>query len=116
MKAVALALAIASIPTALCAQKVMVYGSAGIGSCGSWAKDSKNSPVHDQREGWLLGFVSGYNWYAEDRSEDIKINEDGSAFIAWVDNYCSVRPLDPLVIAAKHLIEELRRRCGLSPN
>jgi hypothetical protein len=115
MKAVALALAIATIPTALGAQNVMVWGS-GIGSCGSWTKDSNNSPVHHQREGWLLGFVSGYNWYAEDRSEDIKINEDGSAFISWVDNYCSVRPLDPLVMAAKHLIEELRRRSGLSPN
>jgi hypothetical protein len=115
MKAFALALAIAIIPTALGAQNVMVWGS-GISSCGSWTKDSNNSPVHHQREGWLLGFVSGYNWYAEDRIEDIKIIEDGNALVAWVDNYCFARPLDPLVMAAKNLIEDLRRRNGLRPN
>src|SRR5271163_463744 len=111
MKTLLLALAIAGLPTAPNAQKVMIWGS-GYTSCGSWTKDANNGPVHYQREGWLLGFVSGYNWYAEDRGEDIKL-EDGNALVAWVDNYCSKRPLDNIAIAASHLIDELRRRNGL---
>jgi|SRR5271167_1739262 len=112
MKIISLALGILVpiISTTANAEGVMVWGS-GIVSCGSWTKEPKNTPARHQREGWLLGFLSGYNWYAV--NNQALLLEDGNAFITWVDNYCAAHPLGEIVSAASALIAELQRRNGL---
>jgi hypothetical protein len=114
MKTLSLALAIvvAVIPTTLSAQKITIWGY-GNNLCSSWTKDAKTELLHYQHEAWLLGFLSGYNWHSMGNpSGNVIRDEDSSALVAWVDNYCYAHPLDPIVLAADQLIDELRRRNG----
>ena len=59
---------------------------------------------------WLLGFVSGFNWYAPASGGDIGRGADVESLHAWIDQYCREHPLETLVFAAVMLIQELERR------
>jgi hypothetical protein len=91
------------------AQAVSIYNP-GTESCGSWASGQPEM-VKGLKVAWLLGFVSGYNWYrsAEDVTSDVH------GLVGWVDNYCVANPLDSIAKAAGRLIDELRRQRGLPP-
>jgi hypothetical protein len=102
---------LAAIGSASYGQGVMTFGD-GVSSCGRWAGERRGSPERALKETWLLGFVSGYNWYRRD--EDVR-PIDSDALIAWIDSYCSIHPLDLIAKAAGRLIDELRAERGLTP-
>jgi hypothetical protein len=95
------------MPTTLSAQ-VTIWGAGSV-SCGSWTKAAKNDLLRPDYIEWLLGFLSGYNWHALHTPSEAVSAADQNAVIGWIDNYCSNHPLDPLTVAADHLIYELRR-------
>ena len=114
MKTLSLALAIVVAVYTNYSQRAKDNGLGyGNNLCNSWTKDAKTELLHYQHEAWLLGFLSGYNWHSMGNpSGDVIRDEDTSALVAWVDNYCYAHPLDHIVLAADQLIDELRRRNG----
>ncbi len=104
--AVAFSVAVMVIPSA---HAVSIYNP-GTESCGSWTA-AQDSVTKGLKVAWLLGFVSGYNWYRT--GEDV--TSDPHGLVAWVDNYCLANPLDVIVKAAGRLVDKLRRQRGLVP-
>ena len=92
-------------------QKPVMVFSPGTISCGRWTTEPTNSPNRETRRAWLYGFVTAYNVYAPSGEGVSPV--DGAAMDAWVTNYCSVHPLEPLVGAAESLVAELMEQKGL---
>ncbi len=96
------ALAIALLlPQVSLSAGVSVWG-AGNESCGRWAA-VRNSDAHEAMKHWILGFLSGSNWRAQNQQA---IPPDADAVFAFVDKYCRNNPLHSLVLAGAALIEE----------
>jgi hypothetical protein len=84
------------------AEAVYVWGSGAV-SCGTWLEGKTDTWLRYQRLQWLLGYISAYNVYTT--SPQVRpIDAYGAA--AFVDRYCSNKPLHMLTRAAA-LIEEL---------
>jgi hypothetical protein len=85
-----------------------VRGS-GATSCGSWIKERKNGTASFDQN-WLLGFMSGYNHYKDDRTTKNGIfgSTDNEGIAAWMDNYCEKNPLSDQYSGVIEMIEELR--------
>ena len=91
---------------------VMIYAYPSADSCADWVLEREQPEGHGQRlQGWLLGFVSGYNAYGSS-SGNVANGGNGTALLAWVDNYCRANPLDVLPQAGMALVRELRSRKG----
>jgi hypothetical protein len=90
------------------------YIALGVGadSCGRWVAD-RRARNYDMviKEGWVTGYLSGYNRWsprsAPDR--DISGGTDAAGLFAWIDNYCAAHPLMPLAGAAESLVFTLRQ-------
>ena len=91
------------------AHAISIYNP-GTESCGSWTA-AQDSVPRGLKVAWLVGFVSGYNWYRP--GEDV--TSDPHGLVAWVDNYCLANPLDLIARAAGRLVDGLRRQRGLVP-
>lgn len=78
----------------------------GVSSCGSWTADRRevggNPVVTFGNHAWLLGFLSGVGYAGTDF--DPLRGLDAGAVSAWVDNYCAVRPLNDISIAAEAFV------------
>lgn len=85
---------------------VAVMG-AGANSCGTWTTEhqapSARSTADDE---WVLGYLTGVNSFGAG-SSNISGNIDNAGVLAWVTNYCTSHPLDPINIAASSLVFEL---------
>ena len=89
-----------AIPTA--AQIVLLSGI-GTSSCGKWL-DAKASPVaRAAYRNWVLGFVSGANWYTPGSQAKFP---DAEAAVAFMDNYCENNPLHIVGFGASALVQE----------
>lgn len=78
---------------------------AGVSSCGAWTADRRNrgaSEIADTE--WVLGFLSGIGYAGENMNPLEKMDSDGVG--AWIDNYCSSRPINTIVQAAKAFQKE----------
>jgi hypothetical protein len=62
-------------------------------------------------KGWVLGFVSGANVYA-DNPEIFSRQLDAPAIYAWIDNYCRSNPLESVYAASISLVRELLHRAN----
>jgi hypothetical protein len=64
--------------------------------CSTWteAHESSQSPLANDLESWVLGYVTGYS------------DTDNNALIAWISNYCQIYPSHPVATAASELILE----------
>jgi hypothetical protein len=92
-------------------QGVQVYGPMPSPSCGAWtAARTSRSGDTIAYEYWLMGFVSGRNWFEPSANGGVRSANDPQALEAWVDEYCKAHPLDNLVAASLKLVDELRRR------
>src|SRR6266446_9902039 len=91
------------------AQAASIYNP-GTESCGN-STAAQDGVARGLKVAWVLGFVSGYNWYRP--GEDV--TSDAHDLVAWVDNYCLANPLDVIAKAAGRLVDELRRQGGLAP-
>ena len=83
----------------------MVLG-AGTASCGEWtkARRQQNSAYFFS---WVLGYLSATNASVQEFTSDITATTDPEGLKAWIDNYCTQRPLDPLAKATGALVIEL---------
>lgn len=83
------------------AASYMLIGQ-GNQSCGTWtaARRERNALGHEQ---WVVGFLSGVG-YMGLTGGGLPYNPlrgvDADAVWAWIDNYCSARPLDRIKDAA----------------
>lgn len=103
----------ATIPQAAAAEKPLVatFGFPGAQSCGTWTASRTNPAANDLRdeilEGWVMGFVTGHNFYNESASmTGYGVSPD--ALFAWVDNYCAANPLENIITAAAELVKALK--------
>jgi len=100
------------LPATVQGRDVMVWG-AGQVSCGAWLETRKvPEPPGDHRlEGrrqWLLGYLTAYEEYARGGG-DILNGSDADGAFAWVDNWCSQHPLEPIFRAGFALVSELSK-------
>ena len=106
MMSLALLLAAAPAPENL----VQYYGFPGNDSCANWTENRDGRTSRNQvLEGWLLGFITGYNHYGSG-TRGLKQGGNATALLGWIDQYCEANPLDSLYAAALKLIDELERR------
>jgi len=102
-----LALALAASP----AQQWQYYGFPGNDSCGDWTAERKDPNRRGQTlQGWVLGYVSGRNRYAVGIDTHLGAGTSATSLLAWIDQYCTANPLDPISRAAHGLVAELERR------
>jgi hypothetical protein len=89
---------------------IQYYGFPGSDSCANWTENRKNRLSSNQvLEGWVLGFVTGYNQYG---ASDGGTTQGGNAtaILGWMDQYCAANPLDSVYWASTKLVSELKRR------
>ena len=112
-RAIMIAALAAGIPVTVHAQnkQFQYYGFPGNDSCGSWTDHRKNRD-NQILEGWVLGFVTGANFFGQ---HDGRLGEGlgATAMFAWVDQYCAANPLDSVLQASIKLIVELKKRRGI---
>jgi hypothetical protein len=84
-------------------QPVSVWGT-GQESCGKWLAERNNEVNRTIFHNWMLGFISGNNWYS--RTRQVR-PPDSDAVAAFVDQYCQNNPLHVMALAAAALVGEL---------
>jgi hypothetical protein len=81
-----------------------IYGY-GNTSCGAWtANRPKDSAGSAAAVSWVLGFVSGVGFVDKPLRKT-----DSAGMTAWIDQYCSKKPLDTLATAAGQMIFDLQK-------
>jgi hypothetical protein len=70
----------------------------------------RGTTAGNQMQFWLLGFVTGYNYFNPKSDGDIASGADSKTLIAWADRYCVEHPLDNHIQLGRALINELERR------
>jgi hypothetical protein len=84
------------------ARDVAVIGAGSV-SCGYWTEVRNDINLHHQLRQWVLGFISGANWYTEGRQA---IAQDQAAVVAFIDQYCKNNPLHALSYATAAVVQE----------
>jgi hypothetical protein len=86
----------------------MIFGQ-GLNSCGAWtrARQTKSFDAGLSAQ-WVAGYLSGMNM--ETAAPNALAGTDFSGLMAWIDNYCQSKPLDPIANATFMLMNELRAR------
>jgi len=111
MRAVcALVTALLLMPAAVAGKTINVRGE-GVAKCSAWVdahtRGTDRYPVQDS---WLLGFVNAVASMLDVPGvDDISAKFHNRDLVAWIDDYCSARPDEPLVRAADALMRELAR-------
>ena len=93
----------------LVANSSTTYGH-GTKSCGTWSKERKAESIESRYyEIWVLGFISGTGTILEvfRRTQE---KTDADAALAYIDKYCTERPLAPIGEASEVLILELSQQ------
>jgi len=85
-------------------QHMVGYGAGGP-SCGKWLAERKGTNWYTMGQ-WLLGWLTAAGYY---NVRGGLRETDSDAATAWVDNYCREHPLDNLVVAPGHLVDELSK-------
>jgi hypothetical protein len=89
----------------------MVLGP-GIISCGTWTGEDPIPLSHYQHQAWVLGFVTGFNFFGLQSDKDVSLGTDNEGITRWITQYCADHPLDTVAKAAVNLVAELQRRTG----
>jgi hypothetical protein len=89
----------------------MIHGP-GSQSCGRWLVDrSSGGAPATADEGWVLGFISGYNEFelgVKFRNwPDVADGSDAPGIFSWIDNYCTANPMGSLANATKEAINAM---------
>jgi hypothetical protein len=86
---------------------VTVYGSS---NCGQWI-----SGKTEWRRAWLLGFLSGLSSAEVRRGNPLSALSSAEEAYAWIDKYCSEKPLGEVSEGAVELFEELAVKAKTHP-
>jgi hypothetical protein len=96
------------------AQGYMRYGH-GNKSCGEWTQIQETGDASAVAQ-WVLGWISAAGYYAVakgiDNDSGNLVTIDSQAIVAWVDDYCTRKPLNTVAHAAEAAVKELARRAG----
>jgi len=85
-----------------------IMGSGNL-QCGQWLNDHReNNTSAAQSEMWIAGYLTAYNQFMH-KEQDVTAPYDGNFVLDWIDGYCRQQPGNPLILAARSLLEELRR-------
>lgn len=95
-------LAVLSLLSDAVAQKPVNIAGLGMGSCGTWT-EARRLNKSEGFEQWTLGFLTGVAAGAGGKFNPLN-GIDAHGAIAWIDNYCSSHPLEPISDAAQHFI------------
>jgi hypothetical protein len=78
-------------------------------TCGAWTAEHRlNSRKSAQYEAWTFGYLSGWSVTTTVAGNPLA-KTDSAGIIKWINNYCVAHPLDKLITAADHLIDELQK-------
>jgi hypothetical protein len=88
----------------------LFYG-AGALTCAEWQQYRKKDDRFAilQLKAYIDGFPTGYN-LGSDEIDFLNPKPESVAYYAWIDNYCSQKPLDKIVQALISLKDELVKR------
>jgi hypothetical protein len=100
--AILIAMAIFVALPAASAQKISVWGT-GQMSCGRWLAERNSEGNRSILHNWVLGFISGNNWYTKRQANP----PDADGVSSFVDQYCQNNPLHPIFLAAAALVGEV---------
>ncbi len=110
LAAVCLATAAASVSRADDGEGGFRVFGAGTLTCQRWLEDRRQkNPSASQSEMWVAGYLTAYNQFVH-KEFDVTDRYDGEYVLNWIDEYCRKRPPNKLVIAARDLVQTLRRR------
>ncbi len=111
MKKLIIGLVLLVWPVASCvADQATILGPNRV-SCGRWLELQKNDvPRTLSLQGWILGYLSGVNASGVETTADFLKGIDQEAIMKWMDNYCTVHPLDSVSAATRQLINDLVKR------
>ena len=84
------------------AQDSYILG-AGAESCGYWIAGRESPGMHIPAKQWVLGYLSGANWFT---ASDTTRAVDAASVVAFVDSYCKSNPFHLLVLAAAAAVQE----------
>jgi hypothetical protein len=88
----------------------LVLGN-GAQSCGTWIEDRRtNNDIWRDDRTWILGYITGINYalaITGKKNGVLGRNDDPTALVAWMDNYCATHPLDTIARAAVVLVDQL---------
>jgi hypothetical protein len=105
MLAVRAVFAFVFLSVAALAEAAPVLGSGGV-SCVTWSADrQRNQTLSQQSQAWILGFLSGYNFYGTSNG-NLTVPTDTRRLMLWVDNFCDTYPHKDIIDAAKALVDE----------
>jgi hypothetical protein len=80
-------------------------------SCGTWLQNRGGQSYGELTQlGWVTGYVTAFNNYAEHQSGNVTAGTDADGLFTWIDAYCQANPLDNLFRASSALIRELELR------
>ncbi len=86
-----------------------VFGAGDL-TCQRWLEDRRmKNPSATQSEMWVAGYLTAYNQFVH-KEFDVTDRYDGDYVLNWIDEYCRKRPPNKLVVAARDLVQTLRRR------
>jgi hypothetical protein len=93
------------------AKTITVRGE-GLAPCNIWIREheagTSRRPVQDS---WILGYVNAAAGMLDVPDiEDVTTKFRNADLVAWIDDYCSSHPDDPVIRAADALMRELVRR------
>jgi hypothetical protein len=92
----------------------------GLHSCGRWTH-SHDAALDGDATGkieqlvytaWMSGFISAFNIYVAPGGNTTG-DQPMAAVTGWIDQYCTMHPLDNLSVAADRLLGELGRERNL---
>jgi hypothetical protein len=106
-----LAAILLQLPLDATAKTITVRGE-GFASCSIWLREhtamTTRQPVQDS---WVLGYVNAAAAMLEIPGvEDVSASFRNADLVAWIDDYCTDHPDEPLIRAADALMRELARR------
>jgi hypothetical protein len=81
----------------------VIVGGMGVNSCGKWLEAAQSPGLREQYKNWVLGFLSGANWYSSTTQARVP---DIEAPMAFLDEYCKRNPLHLVVAGAAALVQE----------
>lgn len=86
-----------------------VYGVGGL-TCGTWkmARENKTEVQVELVKQWVAGWVVSYNYYLTERSGQGRVSTpDFDTTTAYLDKFCSEKPLSIIAFAAAQLVQDL---------
>jgi hypothetical protein len=104
------------LPFDAMAKTITVRGE-GFASCAIWIQEhATKSSRQAVQDSWILGYVTAATSMLDVPGvEDVTAAFRNPDLVAWISEYCSSHPDEPIIRAADQLMRELLRRASEQP-